>query len=373
MKRFNLLLLCLLAGVSAFSQFNPATNGFEKMENPVSQPLPVQNDGAFAGLAGVPCSPNSFWGVAGGQITSFTLNGNTVTSNGNVTAIPGNGLAYCNNLDGEAFSPTFYSNTTPTKTAYYTGTGWKTSAVTPKSWIVNAGGYGNYLFFTANDSSTFRQTGITRYNGSSYAYVYTIADTGRAITVADLAVDESGNVWFFTGVHYSLITDTLNVMSPSGQMIKQYPFALNTLNAYGCFLLNGTIYIGLGSANLVHPYTLIPVVIYGNTASAGTPIAMPQQTFSDLASCIPGSPFAVNEKQVRQGINLYPNPVRDILYIDRQGGNGQPMLLQIVNDSGETVLRETIANTHESIDISGLLAGIYLVLADGESRKIVKQ
>jgi len=226
MKKFYLLIILFPLCVAAFSQFNPATNSHEKMEiyNPPS--TLAETGGLKSFMNGLPCDQNSFWAVGGGQVISFTLNGNTVTNNGSIMPSASGSLAYCNNLDGGSFSPTFYSTASSiTRAAYYNGTGWATCSAPPTSWVVNTGGNGDFLYYTSHDSVTHNEIGIVRYNGSSYNRIYTLPDTSRAITVADLAVDNDGNVWFFTGVNYNYHTDTLNVLSPSGQFIKKFPFA----------------------------------------------------------------------------------------------------------------------------------------------------
>ena len=368
------LLILLIMSVTVFGQFNPATNSIGSLENIIATPGQKESNAVLSNLAGVPCGQNTFFAVGGANIVSFTLNGSTVTNNGSVATSGGGSLAFCNNMDGGSFSPTFYTNSGFTRAGYYNGTGWTRSTAPPVAWIVNAGGNGNFLYFTSHDSVTHDEIGIVRYNGSSYSSVYTLSDTSRAITVADLAADDAGNVWFFVGRHSDLSTDTLNVVSPSGQLLHQFPFSYNTDNAYGVFMLNGILYIGLGSSNPAHPYTLIPVTITNNTALAGTPIAMPGTTsYSDLASCNAGSPLAIRENQWDHGIRIYPNPVKDLLYIADINPEILPFNIRILNSLGETVYQKVITDENEAIDLSGLPSGIFF-LSDGNSfHKIVKQ
>ncbi len=367
------LSILLIMSVAVFGQFNPATNSIGSLENIIATPGQKEYNAVLSNLAGVPCGQNTFFAVGGGNIVSFTLNGGTVTNNGSVATAGGGSLAFCNNMDGGSFSPTFYTNSTFTRAGYYNGTGWIRSTASPVAWIVNTGGNGNFLYFTAHDSVTHDEIGIVRYNGSSYSAIYTLSDTSRAITVADLAADDAGNVWFFIGKHADLSTDTLNVVSPAGQLLHQFPFSYNTDNAYGVFMQNGILYIGLGSSNPDHPNTLIPVSITNNTALAGTPIAMPGTTsYSDLASCNAGSPLAIRENQRNPGIRIYPNPFKDMLYITDTNPEILPFNIRICNSLGETVYQKVISNENEAIDLSGLPSGIFL-LNDGNSfQKIVK-
>ena len=360
MKKISLISLSLLISVGSFCQFNPETNSYGPMEN--SPPLPAGKDadGSFSSLAGVPCDQNSFWAVGGGQVISLSLVGNTVTNNGAVSSSIGGSLAWCDNLDGGTYSQTFYTNSGTTRASWYNGTGWTKCTAPPRAWILNCGGKGAYLYFTAHDSVSHIEIGIVRYTGSAYQVMYTLPDTSRAITVADLAADNDGNVWFFVGNHSTLVSDTLKVVSPSGQLLKQYPFYYNTDNAYGCFMLKGTLYIGLGGDNPVHPNTLVPVVISGNTATAGVPIAMPAVSYSDLASCDPGSPLAVAEPPAGTGFRIYHDAGNDMIrvIIGSRGGSGST--LKIYNGLGQTVLVRENVSGDEIISLHGMSRGIYI-------------
>jgi len=370
-KIFTLLMLFSISYV-AFSQFNPATNHYEKMEIPYSTPGLAENHLSSSSLAGVSCAQGSFWAVYGNQIISLTLSGNTVTENGSIGTSSGGSIAFCNNLDGGSYSPTFYSNSTVTKAGYYNGTGWTTCSAAPKWWILNSGGNGNYLYYTSHDSITHFPVGIARYTGSGYVGIYNLPDTSRAITVADLAVDDNGNVWFFTGNHTTLISDTLNAISPTGQFLKKYPFSLNTDNAYGCFMLNSILYIGLGGDNPDHPNTLIPVTIINNSALAGDPISMPAVGYADLASCNAGSPLSTIENSAIQEISIYPNPVHDILRIVLTTKAGSDARIRMYNEMGVLVFEKLKVLRDETIDLSGFPAGIYNLMLNNNCRKIIK-
>jgi hypothetical protein len=373
MKKISALLLLLSISYVAFSQFDPATNHYGKMEIPFSSPGQLDNPLSGSGLSGVTCTPNTFWAVYGNQIYSFTLNNNILTENGLVGPAAGGSLAFCNNLDGGSYSPTFYSNSWYTKAAYYNGSGWTTCAATPKWWILNAGGNGNYLYYTSIDSTTHKPVGIARYNGSSYNSVYSLPDTSRSLTVADLAVDDNGNVWFFTGNPKNLVSDTLHVISPTGQFIKKYPFLLNTDNAYGFFMLNSILYLGLGSSNPDYPNTLIPITISNDEALAGDPIAMPAVGYADLASCNAGSPFTIGENSATHGINVYPNPAKDILHIDLATNSVSPARIRIYAELGMLVFEKLKPGRNETVDISGFPTGIYFLRIDNNCLKFIKQ
>jgi hypothetical protein len=370
MKRIPLLAAFILSVAASFAQTDPQTLARNSFFQPLTAGTPVTS--SSLGPESIACDPNTFWAVSGTDVLGFTLNAGVVASTGTIVTGTGGSLAYCNNLNGGSPSPTFYSNKTTTKASYYNGTGWTTCPTPPVAWALNAGGYGDFLYYTAHDSVAFREKGIVRYTGSAYTFVYLLPDTSRLITVADVVSDESGNVWFFTGNPNTLVTDTLNVITPAGQFLKKFPLSLNTDNAYGCFMLNGTIYIGLGPSNPDHPNTLIPVTISGNSASAGSPITMPTASYVDLASCTPGSPMAINETKGPGQFQLYPNPVNDFLTVEFSGNPATSHPVILFNAAGERLFRGTVSG-RGTIDLSAWPAGTYYLQTDNSCRKFIKQ
>jgi hypothetical protein len=373
MKKIYTMIFLLSFTLSGFCQFNQATNssmGLRGSGNAIV-PSEIQDSPSFPD--GANCTQNSFWAVGGGQLVSFSLNDNTVTNNGNVMPFPGAGIAYCNNLNGGSYTPTFYSNSSYTKADYYNGSGWTTCNTPPTGWVLNAGGYGNNLYYTSHDSANFRELGIVKYTNAAFTRLYTLPDTSRAITVADLAVDVDGNVWFFTGVSSTFMTDTLNFMSPSGIILKKYPFSFNTYNGYGLFMLNGILYIGLGPTNPIHANTLIPVTITNNTAVAGTPITMPAITFGDLASCVPGSPLAVGEHPGVRNLRISPNPAKDQLHIEFPDKMNGHEIIRIFNSLGVLVYQQARSGDRETITISSFPTGIYYIQAGDYFVKFIRE
>jgi len=206
--------------------------------------------------------------------------------------------------------------------------------------------------------ASYKASAIVRYDGSSIIPVYSLRDS-ITLTVADLAVDAYGNVWFFTGLNNGLfMSDTLNVVSPGGQLLKQYPFSYNTLNGYGCFLLNAKLYVGLGATNVAYPNTILPITITPSSATAGTPIPMPGTgTYLDMASCTPGSPLAVNEQIYLQDIMIYPNPFTDQLTLRNNSKESLEIILYDI--TGRELLYQSFTN-YVILNTEQLAKGIYL-------------
>jgi ligand-binding sensor domain-containing protein len=84
-------------------------------------------------------------------------------------------------------------------------------------------------------------------------------------------------------------------------------------------------------------------------------------------------PTGINPVIQKNSLQIYPNPVQNILQVDLSGKTG---LLEIHDISGKSVLQKQIIDNNTSIDVSGLDNGIYIikVLSDNQifTSKIVK-
>lgn len=316
----------------------------------------------------IQCYSNTFWAVGStNTIDQFSLNAGVATLDStilnNAFAVS---LAYCNNLDTGSLSQTFY-NTDGSQIAYYNGAGWSVCPVAPSYNIYNGGGFDNYLYFTADIGGTGLDD-IVKYDGISLSTLYTINNpTGRSLSVADVAVDDMGNAWFFTGANGSMTTDSLLIVSPSGLLLAGYPVSFYTQGAYGCFLLNGIIYVGLGAVNPVHPNSLLPISISNGVAVVGTAIAMPlTPNYADLASCSPGTFLAVNNPVSEVSTLLYPNPASGIINITC--GASRNSLYKIYDIKGSVPLITILSSDKNvSIDIRSLSSGMYILSIENET------
>jgi hypothetical protein len=223
-----LLLTMSLCTLSTFSQFDPLTNSFGTFPAAIpSSAGQTDNPISYSAASGVNCTDTTFWAIAGANVDLFTLNGTGIKKSGTTTITGGfdGNLAFCNNLDGGAFSPTFYSTQLYHKPVYYNGTGVTATSTTSRYYLISAGGYGNYLYYISADTVSYKSRAIVMYNSAGLTTVYNLPPS-VIITAAGLAVDNYGNVWFLTGHdNDAFIADTLNVVSPLGHMVRQYPFS----------------------------------------------------------------------------------------------------------------------------------------------------
>jgi hypothetical protein len=321
---------------------------------------------AESDFVGFPCNPTRFFALTdSSDVEEFEVVGNSVISHGIVLSdVPGGALAYCNNLDGGPYSPTFYSSTS-TNVSHYNGTTWDTVNFTPQTYMGGCGGNGNYLYYTQP--------------GSNHPFIYTYnmgALSGLAVNmspaVADVAADEDGNIWYFAGSNQ--ISTLIRQLSPSGAVIKEFNCYIDTYNAYGCFLLNGVLYLGLGKLNTVFPSTLIPITFTTDSAYVGTPMAMPQHASKDLASCNPGVPLSAGENSFYKKFVLYPNPVADVMTVS---STSSIINYTIYNISGKIIKTDLSKFANRTINISSLVSGIYFIECETVNgiirRKFVKQ
>src|SRR6185436_11468654 len=288
---------------------------------------------------GIPCNINTFWGITGGQVQEWFIMGTTVTSNGTIVTAPspGNSLAFCDNLAGGTFSPTFYSHS-GNNAVYYDGTSWITDPSVSNCTLSNSAGAGNYLYY-----NVYGQSCLDRFNGTSFVQIY--SSPSLQFTIADLAVDDAGNAWCLMGFSTSN-TDSIMVISPSGQVINQFAFSMNTVNGYGCFLMDAALYVAFGSGNPIYPNTLLPVTFTSTAAIPGTPISF-SSTALDLASCNAGVPLAVAQNHnppEADAFSVYPNIASDYINCSLTSKTKSAMQLTITNALGEVIYSKLLQN-----------------------------
>ncbi len=365
-KGQNLNLLNSLEVIGSEAKYFDATDSLKtdsKGSFNTSTIVESKNDRNNGFGSGIPCVNNVFWAVTtNGDIEEMEINGGNIISNGII--LSGGidpSLAYCNNLNGGSFSPTFLTTYHNRYVSTYNGTSWDSSLVginTGPYKLVNASGSGPYSYFMVVDTTPpAKVIAVTMFNGASFTTVYSFAPN-RTNTVADMAVDANGNCWLFAGQANTAQTDTIVVISPTGLVVKKIPFSLGTSNGFGMFLMNGIIYIGFGSSNALYPNSLLPITILGNTANLGTALPLPASTlnYGDLAGCNAGTPLSINENAANK-LRIYPNPAASILNLEFAES---PNEIKISDTVGK-LLYQSLKELKHIVDVSQFLNGIYFV------------
>jgi hypothetical protein len=305
MKKILVCLLSVLLIQGIQNQVKGQTGCLNCIDSTLNLPANTLQYNNLSREDGIQCNPNTFYAIANGEIEELQINGTNITSNGVV--VPNgicSGLACLNNINGTPFSPTFYSHSGTGNLNYFDGTGW-IATTCPYGGTIGLGGHNGLLYLANSDS-------IWQYNGIAISTLYIF--NGSKLKIADIAVDSGGNVWCVIGPSTGTMSNSIVVISPSGQLVNQYSFSINTINAYGCFLLNGIFYIGFGGNNPVYPNTILPISFALNNAFSGIPLLMGTQYSLDLASCDPGLPVSLIEIEQKTNYTLFPIPVQNELH-----------------------------------------------------------
>ncbi len=374
-KIVSILLILLVTSLfqkRLFAQLDPFTNSYDEIKKDSFIPIAAVDHSQSTGIN---CNSTRFFSLNynATRIEEFSISGinavfQTVVANG-----ANSNVAFCNNIDGGSFTPTFYSSNASNQPTYYNGTGW-TTITTPPSTLFNYGGFGNDLVFI--QTITYNRN-IIKYNGTSYNTIYT-SPMPRFIGSADLAVDYAGNIYFVSCPDSSTwLSDSLIVISQTGSRVASYPFVKDCHNIYGSFLLNGTYYLGLGPGNST-PNKLMPISLYTGAAVVGSYISMPSSAnSSDLASCSPGFPLGVNNEFAPKELNIYPNPFNDetTISFNREQNN---TTIKITDIFGKEIKTQLFSGKQLIIEKGDMKAGIYfLQIIDTNSktstRKIIVQ
>ena len=77
---------------------------------------------------------------------------------------------------------------------------------------------------------------------------------------------------------------------------------------------------------------------------------------------------AISEQKVLE-MNIYPNPVLTNLKIETQHGAS----IYVIDLSGKILLRKTVVNSSEKIDLSEFKRGVYIIRAETNDKQVTKK
>ncbi|MEZ4803771.1 MAG: T9SS type A sorting domain-containing protein [Gelidibacter sp.] len=298
------------------------------------------------------------------------------------TAGAGLGLAIADLGDGQRFYTSDYAG----HILEFDGTSWNTLATVSDGTLNNPGGKNEFLYYQKY-SPDFSVISIVRYQNGMINEIWN--DPATQITLADLAVDDVGNVYFFTGTNAMVdyMTDTLNVMSPNGTILHQYSISFDFLGGYGLCFLNGGLYMFFTESNSDYPGKMVRIELSGSSAITTTQYLVPKPVVGtatngpiylnvqDADTCSSSGNFlGVDDVTPQDFFEMFPNPSTTQLHINAYQ-NGK---LTIFNALGQKVMHQDLNSGVETIlDIRTLASGMYLVNVElngnHTTKKFIKQ
>lgn len=315
------------------------------------------------------CNEGSFYGMGDGKIYRLTLSGGTITLgpivNSQVAGL--NGLALGDLGNGH----TFYSTDNPGEIKEWSGSAWQT-VHTDNLYRANCGGRAGHVYFQQlrliNPDPTF-QNRIEHFDGTAPTLIWN--DQSVFQPVADVAVDQNGNVYFFTGSS-AFDVSHLNIMSPAGVILASLPIAFEGLNGFGAFLMGDKLYLAFGPSNSTYPGQLVPITIAGGAATLGTPVAIPSPVigtstngpiyllFTDLEGCAPVTIdlSTALQENAAPALSLAYDPALEQLRFNVM----EPGARAIVRDElGRALIAQRLQGANSAVSLSALPAGVYIV------------
>ncbi len=304
----------------------------------------------------ITCTANTFYGLTStNDVVSLTINGSSVTNNGIISTSLNNinSLAVGNDLiNGTSQHILYSSNDDSIK--YNDGTTWSPVLFDPVTFH-NAGGVGPFVYYMSN---SFPST-ITRFTGSALNTI--LVDSNLTFMVADIGVTNFGTIYYFAGS--AATSHFMYEISSTGNLLNTYSMNLYTAGAYGCFVMNNTIYVGLGPSGSP-ANSLIPITISSGNAIVGSPIAMPAIHFKDLASCT-GEVTNLNSlSESDPQLKLFPIPASECLNIETEIDESKDGYLKIFDINSRIILDKNINFNERNLfqqNISDLQSGIYFL------------
>ena len=323
----------------------------------------------------MPCQSSVFYGNVGSAVHRLQFNGSSITDLGVLTTPTQNmfGLAYGMDITQGSTHRTLYGSAAnasfnQSEIIRYDGTGW-TSIVTDSLIYHNAAAYGPFIYFMHSTvSGQPNNQCISRLNpNGTLTKIFT--DTSLIFSVADMAVDSLGNVYFFRGTSIGATTQ-LVIINAAGTIVQTFTTNLNNMNTFfGAMFLNGALYLGWNTVN----GQLIPVNMNGSVATLGTGIPLPAGiSMRDLANCHDSAEVSTPVIPIGyalQDIVVFPNPAVDGDFTINVAE--EFTALQITDLTGRLMIEQQVQKGLVHLHISQ--PGTYLVSLSGRYKAGVKK
>ncbi len=316
------------------------------------------------------CHDNCIWTTFNSTIKSWEIDGQTPIYKGDFVSGRLGEFA----IGHIPISPDTTLNTFVTCTggnnglSYWNGSNWVSFAYTLPTFTAGLGGFKNDFYFILRGNSD----GIFHFDGENAPTLI----SSYYNQIADIAVDDLGRAWFFSGVGRM---DTLICMNRFGNIINRFPLSISIsgLNAYGALMKKDTIFVGFGHGNPDFQSQIVSIVVKNNIADVGDRVVQciyPVHSFVDLASKIPGNPLnpPVNTLDFSNpSISIFPNPTNKFLIVEQPVE--QPIELLIYNMQGILLKKNTTTSTQTKLRIEDYPPGVYLMMIKQDANVIKLQ
>lgn len=257
--------------------------------------------------------------------------------------------------------------------AKYNGAEWE--AFVPDAFCIQLGGNGEHLYLQSHQLDGYvEKDRIDHFDGNQLVTLWESQDATDRLMSADIAIDDNGNAYFFTGPEGGGLTDTLHIMTPNGEMIAEMPVEINFSSSAGAFFMYDTLYL----YNSLSP-VLLPVHISASGAIAGNPIPVPDLYLAtgpngntyfhgiDAATCASADiQLSVREFTDQKNTAIYPNPVKGNLFFESKEIMEN---VEIYNTAGQKVFTQMVNAATAVIDVHFLMPGTYLVKVISKNQK----
>jgi hypothetical protein len=145
----------------------------------------------------------------------------------------------------------------------------------------------------------------------------------------------------------------------------------SSVEAYGMFIMDNILYVGIGSSNSMYPNKLLPFTIVNDSVLLGNPIAFGGDLY-DLESCNQGTLTSVKEVPASyKQLSVYPNPATDQFSVYIPYGTSPSSHIIVTNLQGAVLEDRLVKDNKIPINCELWPEGMYLVSVVSNDRGIV--